>query len=230
MADRRMDSPDQRDDVSEVIHDILTRIDVTSIAKAIIDDRTIGDCIDSSSLCTYDLVDVLSWAIPDAINRDSIADAILTSSRDVRSSSEPDPPQPSSMVDATMLREQILGTIVSIIHSPCGYRSRNQLTNLPANAKVLHNLYQHASPAAAKYAEADVIVASHRIGTFSAHLVRTRTDQAGLAVTLEVRGWKTHVEALEALFNLSRDRLSRAFEASEDMGGKLGNWELLDLK
>jgi hypothetical protein len=24
--------------------------------------------------------------------------------------------------------------------------------------------------------------------------------------------------------------LSRAFEASEDMGGKLGNWELLDLK
>jgi predicted lipoprotein len=134
------------------------------------------------------------------------------------------------MVDATMLREQILGTIVSIIHSPCGYRSRNQLTNLPANAKVLHNLYQHASPAAARYAEADVIVASHRIGTFSAHLVRTRTDQAGLAVTLEVRGWKTHVEALEALFNLSRDRLSRAFEASEDMGGKLGNWELLDLK
>jgi hypothetical protein len=100
----------------------------------------------------------------------------------------------------------------------------------PANAKVLHNLYQHASPAAAKYAEADVIVASHRIGTFSAHLVRTRTDQAGLAVTLEVRGWKTHVEALEALFNLSRDRLSRAFEASEDMGGKLGNCELLDLK
>jgi hypothetical protein len=61
-------------------------------------------------------------------------------------------------------------------------------------------------------------------------VVRTRTDKAGLAVTLEVRGYKTHVEALEALFNLSCDRLSRAFQASENMGGSLGNWELLDLK
>jgi hypothetical protein len=51
-----------------------------------------------------------------------------------------------------------------------------------------------------------------------------------LAVTLEVKGYKTHVEALEALLDVSRNKLTDAFEASENMGGRLGNWELLELK
>jgi hypothetical protein len=122
MADRRMDSPDERDDVLEGIRDALTGIDVTSIASAIIDDPTIGDCVGSGALYTDDLVNVISWAIPEAIDRDAIADAIMTSLRAFRSSSVADPPpQPSSMVDATMLREQILGMLLSpsVIHL-CG--------------------------------------------------------------------------------------------------------------
>lgn len=101
-----------------------------------------------------------------------------------------------------------------------------------ANARVLHTLYQHVSPG--KYAEAEVIVASH-LGkrSFSAHVVRTRQSPAGktdLAVTMEVKGYRTHVEALGALLHVSRNKLTSAFEASENKGGKLGNWELLELK
>jgi len=126
MTDRHMDSPDERDDVLEAIRDVLTGIDVTSIANAIIDNPTIGDSVGQGALYTDDLVNVISWAIPKAIDRDAIADAMVTSPRDVKSSSEADPPQPSSMVNAAMLREQILGMLLSpsVVHL-VNQRSRN---------------------------------------------------------------------------------------------------------
>jgi hypothetical protein len=117
MADRRMDSPDQRD-VSAAVRHAHNRIDVTAIAFAILNDQTISACIDPGALHTDDLVHVLSYAVPDAIDENAITDAIVTSLRDCRSSSEPDPPQPSSIVDATMLREQILGMLLPIFLLP----------------------------------------------------------------------------------------------------------------
>jgi hypothetical protein len=65
-------------------------------------------------------------------------------------------------------------------------------------------------------------------------VVRTRqllpAGKTDLVVTMQVKGYRTHVEALEALLNESRTKLTYAFEAAENKGGSLGNWELLELK
>jgi hypothetical protein len=97
------------DEVSEAASNAIEHMDTTAIANAILDDRRIADCIDQDALQTYDLADVLTYAIPDAIGKDTIIDSIMMYIRDVKSSSEP-APHPNPLLDATMLREQILGT------------------------------------------------------------------------------------------------------------------------
>jgi hypothetical protein len=53
-------------------------------------------------------------------------------------------------------------------------------------------------------------------------VVRTRqllpAGKTDLVVTMQVKGYRTHVEALEALLNESRTKLTYAFEASENKG------------
>jgi hypothetical protein len=107
MASRRASAPDERD-VSDAILDAINHMDTNAIAHAILDDRRIADCIDQDTLQTYDLADVLAYAIPDAIGTDAITDSIMMYLKDLKFSSEP-VSQPSPVLDATMLREQILG-------------------------------------------------------------------------------------------------------------------------
>lgn len=107
MASRRASAPDERD-VSDAILDAINHMDTNAIAHAILDDRRIADCIDQDALQTYDLADVLAYAIPDAIGTDAITDSIMMYLKDLKFSSE-SVPQPSPVLDATMLREQILG-------------------------------------------------------------------------------------------------------------------------
>jgi hypothetical protein len=88
----------------------------------------------------------------------------------------------------------------------------------------------YAAPA--RFAEPEVVVTGDLRGeTYSAHVVRARIDlAAGVAVTMQVKGYKTHIAAMMALYDESRLKLTRAFEASVNMGGNLGNWELLETK
>jgi hypothetical protein len=220
------------DEVTEAVLDALNHMDTTAIANAILDDRRFADCIDQDALQTYDLADVLNYAIPDAIGKDTIVSSIMMYLRDVIFESE-QVPQSSPLLDATMLREQILGTCPHhVTHLLNNVLRSYGLTVRTADAGVLHTLYRHVSPAV--YDKAEVIVTSHfGKGRYSAHVVRTRQSpaggKAGLAVTIQVKGYKTQVEALEALLDVSRRKLTDAFEASENLGGRLGNWELLEL-
>jgi hypothetical protein len=109
MAGRLAYSPDERA-VSEAVLDATNHADTTAIANAILDDPLIAPCIDRRFIQAYDLADVLAYAIPAAIGKDAITDSIMMYFQDLKFSSENPVPEPSPVLDATMLREQILGT------------------------------------------------------------------------------------------------------------------------
>jgi hypothetical protein len=114
MAGRLAYSPDERA-VSEAVLDAINHADTTAIANAILDDPLIAPCIDRRFIQAYDLADVLAYAIPaaigkDAIGKDAITDSIMMYFQDLKFSSENPVPEPSPVLDATMLREQILST------------------------------------------------------------------------------------------------------------------------
>lgn len=109
MAGRLAYTLDERA-VSEAVLDAINNADTTAIANAILDDPLIAPCIDRRFIQAYDLADVLAYAIPAAIGKDAITDSIMMYFQDLKFSSENPVPEPSPILDATMLREQILGT------------------------------------------------------------------------------------------------------------------------
>lgn len=116
MAGRLAYTPDERA-VSEAVLDALNHADTTAIANAILDDPQISPCIDREIIQTYDIVDVLVYAIPDNIGKDAIVDFIMTYLQDLKFTAEHPPPPPNQIMDATMLREQILGTLLPDHHT-----------------------------------------------------------------------------------------------------------------
>jgi hypothetical protein len=108
MPGRRANLPDEHD-VAQAVFDAINLVDTTAIANAILDDRRISACVDHDALQTYDLTDVLDYAVPDAIGKDAIVNSIMMYLEDVKFRIEEQRSRPSPIMDATMLREQILG-------------------------------------------------------------------------------------------------------------------------
>jgi hypothetical protein len=122
MAGRLAYTPDERA-VSEAVLDAINHADTTAVANAILDDPLIAPCIDRRFIQAYDLADILTYAIPAAIGKDAITDSIMMYFQDLKFSSENPVPEPSPVLDATMLREQISGILLPTNHTPSEQRS-----------------------------------------------------------------------------------------------------------
>jgi hypothetical protein len=202
MAIRLSSSPDEHE-VSEAVLDAIKFIDTNAIARVLLEDEEFADCFENQR--TDGLAEFLGIILTEYINTDAITDEIMKGTGSVRPSMEPDR-HLSPIMDSTMLREQILGTRPHRSPSFLHNRTRSDsLTDRAANARVLHTLYPgYAAPA--RFAEPEVVVTGDLRGeTYSAHVVRARIDlAAGVAVTMQVKGYKTHIAAMVALYDESR--------------------------
>jgi len=142
--------------------------------------------------------------------------------------------QPSTVMNASALREQTLGTLpfhhyqsITNLQPQMPTCHIEELTPHAANAKLFDSIFHHRVPV--KIATTDLVVTAEGDAAFRAAVVRSIPGE-DIAIIMQSEICQSSGEALESLLAVSCGVLARARASGRAKGGKLANWKFVRLE
>ena len=103
------------------------------------------------------------------------------------------------------------------------FDASRQLTNLAANARIIHSIYNHMF-SARLVSNPELIIDSDGDTRFLAAVILTSPGQ-DVVMSMHAKNCQSSMEALEKLYAVSRARLWSACNSSKSRGGNLAVWK-----